>query len=65
MSKSALQPEWLNSSMIRTCYGIPHSTLYELIKNDGFPKPVKIGRSSLWAKSAIDAWFANKASQVQ
>jgi prophage regulatory protein len=27
-------------------------------RREGFPKPVKLGRSSVWIKSEVDAWIA-------
>lgn len=36
------------------------TTLYELIKNDGFPKPIKVGAKSVWVEAEIDAWIEAK-----
>ncbi|MGN0862466.1 MAG: helix-turn-helix transcriptional regulator, partial [Stenotrophomonas koreensis] len=33
------------------------STLYKLIREDGFPKPARVGASSAWVESEIDAWI--------
>lgn len=37
--------------------GISKSTLYKLIREDGFPKPARVGASSAWVESEIDAWI--------
>ena len=33
------------------------STIYKFIKTNGFPKPVKIGKSSRWLLSDINQWI--------
>lgn len=33
------------------------TTLYDLIKNDQFPQPIKVRRRSYWVESEIDAWI--------
>lgn len=37
---------------------ISKSLLYKMIKNDEFPKPVKIGIRSLWPLSCIQEYIA-------
>lgn len=36
------------------------TTLYELIKNDSFPKPIKVGSKSVWVEAEIDGWIESK-----
>jgi prophage regulatory protein len=36
--------------------GMCRATIY---RREGFPKPVKIGTSSMWVASEIDAWIAH------
>lgn len=38
--------------------GLSRSTVYEMVSANEFPRPVKIGRSSLWRLSAIQKWIA-------
>lgn len=38
------------------------TTLYDLIKNDGFPKPIKVGAKSVWVEAEIDQWIESKIS---
>lgn len=40
--------------------GCKKSTLYKLISEGKFPKPIKLGRLSLWDSNAVDA-FIEKA----
>lgn len=37
--------------------GIGKSTLYKLIRESGFPQPVRVGASSTWVESEVDAWI--------
>ena len=41
------------------------SRIYALIKESGFPPPIKIGKSSRWLKSEIDSWIATQAAARQ
>jgi prophage regulatory protein len=43
--------------------GLKHSAIYELIKRDQFPAPIKIGRSSFWVESEIDNWIEQRIQQ--
>lgn len=49
-----------NSLSIHVTMG--RSRIYGLIVEGSFPPPIKIGRSSRWLKSEIDAWIAHHAS---
>lgn len=42
--------------------GIGRSTVYDLIKKGQLPEPIKIGRSSVWLKSEIDAVIEERKS---
>lgn len=41
---------------VESCTGFKSSFLYQLIKSGKFPAPVKIGTSSRWRESEIQAW---------
>ena len=34
--------------------------LYKLIRNCGFPRPLKLGRSALWPEAEVEAWIADR-----
>ncbi|MGA4583491.1 helix-turn-helix transcriptional regulator [Enterobacter hormaechei] len=36
---------------------------FKLIKNGQFPKPVKLGRSSRWRKSEVEAWMQERVAE--
>ena len=41
--------------------GLPRSTLYLYMKNDQFPKPIKLGMRSVgWIKEEIDEWLQQR-----
>lgn len=42
---------------------LSHSHIYSLIREGLFPAPVKIGRTSRWVVSEIDAWIASCIQQ--
>ena len=40
---------------------VTRTTLYRMMKSDGFPLPIKIGEQSLrWNRGEIDAWLEHK-----
>ena len=45
--------------------GFGRSRIYDLIARDGFPAPIKIGKSSRWVKSEIDTWLSKKIATRQ
>jgi prophage regulatory protein len=41
--------------------GLSRSTIYDLIKNGTFPKPLKLGpRAVGWLQSDVEAWLSEK-----
>lgn len=34
--------------------------IFKLIKDGAFPKPIKLGRSSRWLKSEVEAWLQER-----
>ena len=43
--------------------GFGRSRIYQLIGAGKFPKPIKLGKSSRWLKTEIDAWIQQQAAQ--
>lgn len=41
------------------------ATLYRAIKNDEFPKPVRIGRLSKWRKSEVLEWLDTRPQRLE
>jgi prophage regulatory protein len=40
--------------------GLKKSQLWTLIREGRFPRPVKVGRATLFVSSEIDAWMAER-----
>jgi len=40
--------------------GFRRSTIYKMAAAGAFPKPIKIGASSVWPKSHLDPWLAER-----
>lgn len=47
----------------RTLGGVSAATIYNLIKRDGFPSPVKIGARSFWPYGEVDDWRRAQANR--
>jgi prophage regulatory protein len=45
--------------------GFKSSFIYQLIKEGKFPKPIKIGTSSRWRESEVQAWIAKQIQNSQ
>ena len=55
---SELVPERLLSMRtVRAQVELHPATIYGMIKDDEFPKPIKMGRRSLWIESEVQAWI--------
>ena len=41
--------------------GLSRSTIYKLMENDEFPRPMKLGSQAIgWRDTDIDAWIENR-----
>jgi prophage regulatory protein len=72
MSADALdvaKSDFSNDRLLRThavikMLSISRAKLYRSMKDDGFPRPVKLGdgdrSGSIWLKSEVDAWIARR-----
>lgn len=48
---------------VREKTGLSKSTIYALVQQDRFPRPVKLGtRSSGWIEAEVDSWIAGKVA---
>ena len=51
----------LTSKQIAEETGISRSTIYRLVQNGSFPKPIRVGRRCVrWLESDIKAWLAER-----
>lgn len=44
--------------------GVEKSKLYKMIREGGFPKPVKLGSASLWADVTVREWQLQKIREA-
>lgn len=53
--------KFLRISDVMSITGLARSTLYALVQNDQFPKPIKIGsRNSAWIASEVGEWMTTQ-----
>ncbi|WP_064757385.1 helix-turn-helix transcriptional regulator [Escherichia coli] len=43
--------------------GLTDKWFYRLIRDGAFPAPIKLGRSSRWLKSEVEAWLQARIAQ--
>ena len=53
-----------NIKELQRVVGIGRNKIYELIRQDKFPKPIKIGTKSLWKKSDVEKWVKSLSEHV-
>ncbi len=56
-SDSLLDEPLVDMKFITKFTGLTDKWFYKLIQNGQFPKPIKLGRSSRWLKSQVEAWL--------
>jgi predicted DNA-binding transcriptional regulator AlpA len=54
----------LTTTQIRELLPVSRSTIYILIRTQGFPPPVKILRRSLWRRDLVESWIRQQAGVV-
>lgn len=53
-----MQDRFLRRPEVEILTGLSRSTIYLMISNGEFPKPVRIGRRAVaWRESAVRAWI--------
>lgn len=60
---SLLEDQFVNMAFITNLTGLTDKWFYKLIKDDVFPKPIKMGRSSRWLKSEVEPWLQERINQ--
>ena len=57
-SKPSLrEDQFVDMAFITRLTGLTDKWFYKLIKDGVFPKPIKLGRSSRWLQSEVEAWL--------
>lgn len=52
-----LEDQFVDMTFITRLTGLTDKWFYKLIKDGVFPKPIKLGRSSRWLQSEVEAWL--------
>ncbi|QBK04491.1 AlpA family transcriptional regulator [Hylemonella gracilis] len=59
-----MSPQVIRLPGVRHYTGLSRSTIYALVRNNDFPKPLKLGpRASGWLQAEVSQWL--KAKTVQ
>lgn len=58
-----IHPDYLvDMKYITTLTGMTDKWFYALIKQNKFPLPIKLGRSSRWRLKEVEAWIKTKTN---
>lgn len=57
------EDQLIDMAFITTLLQVTDKWIYKLIKDDLFPKPIKLGRSSRWLKSEVENWLQERIDQ--
>lgn len=60
---SAINDQLVTMMFITQFTGLTDKWFYKLIKDGEFPKPIKLGRSSRWLQSEVEAWLQQRIAQ--
>ena len=60
---SLMDDQMVDMAFITQLTGLTDKWFYKLIKDGGFPAPIKMGRSSRWLKSEVAAWLQARIAQ--
>lgn len=55
----------LSIEQVQAATGLAPSTLYALVAENKFPKPVKIGRQNKWRESTLIAWLDRQEAAAE
>ncbi|MBN3172992.1 AlpA family transcriptional regulator [Pectobacterium brasiliense] len=57
---SLLNDQLVDMAFITKFTQLTDKWFYKLIQEGAFPKPIKLGRSSRWLKSEVEAWVQQR-----
>ncbi|MDM3333427.1 MULTISPECIES: AlpA family transcriptional regulator [unclassified Citrobacter] len=58
-----LSDKFVDMAFITQFTGLTDKWFYKLIKDGEFPKPIKLGRSSRWLESEVEAWLQQRIAK--
>lgn len=62
-NNSILNDQFVTMAFITRLTGLTDKWFYKLIQDGVFPKPIKLGRSSRWLQSEVEAWLQQRIQQ--
>ncbi|CNG10177.1 helix-turn-helix transcriptional regulator [Yersinia similis] len=57
---SLTEDQFIDMVFITSLTGLTDKWFYKLISDGTFPKPIKLGRSSRWLQSEVEAWLQER-----
>lgn len=60
---SVLNDQFVDMKFITGLTGLTDKWFYKLIQEGQFPKPIKLGRSSRWLRSEVEAWLQQRIAE--
>lgn len=60
---SVLNDQFVDMKFITQLTGLTDKWFYRLIQDGLFPKPIKLGRSSRWLRSEVEAWLQQRIAE--
>ncbi|BDY92131.1 transcriptional regulator [Escherichia coli] len=60
---SLMDDQMVDMAFITQLNGLTDKWFYRLIRDGAFPAPIKLGRSSRWLKSEVEAWLQARIAQ--
>ncbi|EFE7554113.1 AlpA family transcriptional regulator [Escherichia coli] len=60
---SLLNDKFVDMAFITQLTGLTDKWFYKLIQLGEFPKPIKLGRSSRWLESEVEAWLQQRIAE--
>lgn len=58
-----LNDQFVDMKFITRLTGLTDKWFYKLIQDGQFPKPIKLGRSSRWLQSEVEAWLQQRIAE--
>ncbi len=55
-----LNDKMVDMTFITDFTGLTDKWFYKLMKDGAFPRPIKLGRSSRWLQSEVEAWMKER-----
>ena len=60
---SILNDQFVDMKFITRFTGLTDKWFYKMIQEGDFPRPIKMGRSSRWLQSEVEAWMQARINE--